>query len=383
MIKLMQYSFFKNCNVEEKLSKFILGNNRLSMGSVTAKFESDFAKWHKRKHCLMVNSGSSANLVLLSSLINLGILRKGDSVGVNSVTWSTNIMPLIQLGLKPILIDVGESDLNIDKKNVLEVIHNIKALFLTNVLGLFNDLEEISEICKKEGVILLEDNCEGLGCSTSNKLYGNFSLASTTSSFVGHHFSTIEGGYVFTNDDKLFAMLKVVRAHGWTRNLSDDEKKLLSCKVEDEFNQPYTFEYCGYNLRPSELNAYCGLIQLDELNNFNNVRETRFIYASKRLREFIYRPDTKNPVFAIPIRTKNIDHKKDVVEKLKLRKIESRPIISRSMGIQPFWIREYGIKILKNSTKIDEIGLYVTNDPQLSDEKFKYLIDVLEDVLIN
>ncbi len=358
MIKLMQYSFFKNCNVEEKLSKFILGNNKLTMGSVTAEFESYFAKWHGRKHCLMVNSGSSANLVLLSSLINLGILNKGDSVGVNSVTWSTNVMPLIQLGLKPILIDVGNSDLNIDKDKVLEVIHNIKALFLTNVLGLDNDLERISELCKREGVILLEDNCEALGCSTSNKLYGNFGLASTNSSFIGHHFSTIEGGYVFTDDDKLFAMLKVVRAHGWTRNLSDHEKHLLSCKEEDEFNQPYTFEYCGYN-------------------------EKRFIYASARLRDYIYRPDTKNPVFALPIRTKNVNHKNQVVQKLKEKKIESRPIISRSMGIQPFWVREYGLKKLENSAKIDELGLYVTNDPQLEDDKFNYLINVLEELLID
>ena len=352
------------------------------MGSVTEEFESYFAKWHRRKHCLMVNSGSSANLVLLSSLINLGMLQKGDLVGVNSVTWSTNVMPLIQLGLKPLLIDVGNSDLNIDKDKVLEVIHDIKALFLTNVLGLDNDLERISEICSREGVILLEDNCEALGCSTSNKLYGNFGLASTTSSFIGHHFSTIEGGYVFTNDDKLFAMLKVVRAHGWTRNLSGYEKQLLSCKEEDEFNQPYTFEYCGYNVRPSELNAYCGLIQLNVLNSFNEIREKRFIYASERLRDYIYKPDTKNPVFALPIRTKNVHHKNQVVKKLR-EKIESRPIISRSMGIQPFWGKGIWSKKLENSAKIDELGLYVTNDPQLEDEKFKYLINVLEELLID
>ena len=383
MIKLMQYSFFKNCQVEEKLSKFVLENRRLSMGPITEEFESKFATWHRRKYCVMVNSGSSANIVLLSSLLNLGILKKGDQIGVNSVTWSTNIMPLIQLGLKPILIDVGEKDLNITKEQVTKVINNIKGLFITNVLGLDNELVEIANLCQEKGKILLEDNCEGLGCVVSKKLFGNFGLASTSSSFVGHHFSTIEGGYIFTDDQKLYAMLKVVRAHGWTRNLSDEEKILLSCKVEDEFNNPYTFEYCGFNVRPSEINAYCGLLQLDHIKFFNKIREDRFIKAAKRLTEFIYKGDTCNPVFAIPIRAKSKNHKKIIVDQLKSKNIESRPIISRSMGIQPFWIREYGMQTLDNSKEIDELGFYVTNDPQLADEDFGYLIDVLEEVLNN
>ncbi len=381
MIKLMQYSFFKNCNVEEKLSKFVLENNRLSMGPLTEEFEAKFAAWHNRNYCVMVNSGSSANLVLLSSLLNLGVLKKGDQIGVNSVTWSTNIMPLIQLGLKPILIDVGKQDLNITKGQVLKVIHKIKGLFITNVLGLDNELCEIADLCKKEKVILIEDNCEGLGCTTSNKLFGNYGLASTSSSFVGHHFSTIEGGYIFTDDEKLYAMLKVVRAHGWTRNLNEHQKNLLSCKVEDDFNQPYTFEYCGFNVRPTEINAYCGLLQLNEINNFNEIRQNRFIEASKILEEFLYKPNTHNPVFAIPLRAKNKNDKKMIVDALKSKDIESRPIISRSIGIQPFWVREYGINKLENSQEIDELGFYVTNDPQLEYEEFKYLLDVLKETI--
>ena len=256
----------------------------------------------------MVNSGSSANIVLLSSLLNLGIL-KGDQIGVNSVTWSTNIMPLIQLGLKPILIDVGEKDLNITKEQVAEVINNIKGLFITNVLGLDNDLVEITNLCQEKGIVFLEDNCEGLGCIASKKLFGNFGLASTSSSFVGHHFSTIEGGYIFTDDQKLYAMLKIVRAHGWTRNLSDEEKILLSCKVEDEFNNP-THLNIAVQYETSEINAYCGLLQLDHIKYFNKIREDRFIKAAKRLTEFIYKGNTCNPVFAIPIRAKSKNHKK-------------------------------------------------------------------------
>ena len=381
MIKLMQYSFFKNCEVEKKLSDFVLNNTRLSMGPVTEEFESKFASWHKRKHCVMVNSGSSANLVLITSLLNLGILKKGDSIGVNSVTWSTNIMPLIQLGLRPILIDVGENDINLSVETVKKVIKNIKAIFLTNVLGLNYEIEEIYKLSLENKVLLIEDNCEGLGCSSAGRLLGNFGLASTASSFIGHHFSTIEGGYVFTDNDKLAAMLKVVRAHGWTRNLSDKEKTILNCRKVNTFHQPYTFEYCGYNLRPSEINSYCGLIQLDFIEAFNNIRRKRFSYAATQLKKFIYGVNTINPVFALPIKTKNQQQKINIVERLSAKKIESRPIISGSIGRQPFWEREYGINDLKNSSQVDSIGFYVTNDPQLEDEKFIYLISTLKELL--
>jgi len=335
----MQYSFFKKCEVEKKLSTFILNQDRLSMGKHTEEFQNKFAQWHNRKHCIMVNSGSSANLVLIASLLNLGILQKGDKVGVNSVTWSTNIMPLIQLGLKPILLDVKKDDLNLSCDRIEEFLNQIKALFITNVLGLEYEINEIEKLCRKNGVLFLEDNCEGLGCKVNNQLFGNYGLASTASSFIGHHFSTIEGGYIFTDDDKLAAMLKVVRAHGWTRNLSEKEKNLLSCKEINKFEQPYTFEYCGFNVRPSEINAYCGLIQLDFLNEYNSIRSKRFKYASTKLEDFLYSPNTDNPAFALPIKAKSKKHKLKITKKLSSKNIESRPIISGSMGNQPFWIK--------------------------------------------
>ena len=210
---------------------------------------------------------------------------------------------------------------------------------------------------------------------------GNFGLASTASSFIGHHFSTIEGGYIFTDDDKLAAMLKVVRAHGWTRNINETEKNLLNCKKVNKFHQPYTFEYCGFNVRPSEINAYCGLLQLESINSYNKIREDRFRYASQKLTQSIFSPETINPVFAIPIRANNYDQKLSILEKLEAKSIETRPIISGSIGLQPFWSKEYGINSLKNSSEIDNIGFYVTNDPQLEDNKFIYLINTLEELL--
>ena len=134
-------------------------------------------------------------------------------------------------------------------------------------------------------------------------------------------------------------------------------------------------------MRPSEINSYCGLIQLDFIEAFNNIRRKRFSYAATQLKKFIYGVNTINPVFALPIKTKNQQQKINIVERLSAKKIESRPIISGSIGRQPFWEREYGINDLKNSSQVDSIGFYVTNDPQLEDEKFIYLISTLKELL--
>ncbi len=374
-ISLMQYTFFKEANVEKELANFIEKAPKLSMGEHVFKFEKEFAKWHKRNHCIMVNSGSSANLLLISSLLNLKKISVGDQVGVSSVTWSTNVMPLIQLGLKPVLIDVEKDGVNVGYHQLKRKIEKLSALFLTNVLGLNNQINKLLKLCKSHNVLLLEDNCESLGCKVNNKILGNFGFASTTSSFVGHHLSTVEGGYVFTDDDKLAAMCKIVRAHGWTRNLTKKELDILSIKKREEFYQPYTFEFPGYNIRPSEINAIAGSLQLPLLNKMNGIRKERFIKFTKILGDNIYEKETKNPAFAIPIKCNSRKQRDSLVNFFKRHLIECRPLISGSIGKQPFWKRIYGETSLNNATTIDQCALYITNDPQLELSLFDFLLN--------
>lgn len=382
MIKLMKNTFFAASNVESQLSEMILNTNHLSMGSYTQKFEADFSKWHKRKHCIMVNSGSSANLVLIGALLNLGHLRKGDRVAVSAVTWSTNVMPLMQLGLEPVLIDVAPNGVNMSLENLCSKIKDINAVFLTNVLGLKNEVRAIANLCKTHSVQFFEDNCESLGCYDGDELFGNFGTASTCSSFVGHHLSTIEGGYIFTDDDVLAAMLKVVRAHGWTRNLSEEELNLLNCDRVDDFNQAYTFHSCGFNARPTDISAFCGLLQIEKINYYNKIREERFCQMADKLGKFIYAPETKNPVFAIALRMESQQQRDAVVKFLNENKIDNRPVVSGSMGTQPFWVKKYGRAEQENAMLVDKLGFYVSNDPQLTDAEFTYLKEKLEQVLL-
>jgi len=381
MYKLMTHTFYSGCDVERQISEFIKSSDQLSMGEVTFEFEKQFAKWHQRKFCTMFNSGSSANLALFASLINLKVLSGGDKVGISGVTWSTNVMPLIQLGLEPVLLDIDKDNLNLCSSELEKEIKNLKAVFVTNLLGLNNQLINISRICNDNNVLLFEDNCEALGCEINQKKYGNFGEASTCSSYVGHHFSTIEGGYVFTDNKKLHAMLKLVRAHGWARNLDDEEKDLLGIKETDKFHASYTFWFPGFNLRPSEINSYAGLIQLPKLDFYNSIRKSRFKELSELFTDRIYSSDSSNPIFAIPIKSQNTVERDKLVSCLDKLKIENRPIVSGSIGNQPFWKNEFSKTSLVNASLVDGNGLYISNDPQIEDTDFELLKTTLGKIL--
>jgi len=274
IIKLIKSTFFKEKETKIALTKFINKARILSFGPECIKFEKKFSKFQKRKHTVFVNSGSSANLAIIQSLLNLGRLKRGDLVGFSALTWSTNTMPIIELGLNAVPIDAELQTLNVSSSKLLDVLkkHHLKALFITNLLGFCDDLEKIKEICDKKGILLIEDNCESLGSKYKNRLLGNFGIVSTFSFYVGHHMSTIEGGAVCTDDEELATMLKLVRAHGWDRNLSLNNQKLIrdKYKVNSTFYSRYTFYDLGYNFRPTEINGFIGNIQIKYLDKILN-----------------------------------------------------------------------------------------------------------------
>src|SRR3989338_10573191 len=145
MIQLVKSTFYKEEEIKRKLCKFILASDKLSIGKECKKFEIGFAKWQGRKYCVLVNSGSSANLAIIQALLNLGKIKKDDYIGFSAVTWSTNVMPLIQLGLRAVPVDVELDTLNVSSKKLLEKLNKfpIKMLFLTNLLGFCDDIDEI------------------------------------------------------------------------------------------------------------------------------------------------------------------------------------------------------------------------------------------------
>jgi len=287
MIKLIKSTFYNEAETKKELIKFIKTNKQLSFGSECEKFEKNFAEYQKRKFCVFFNSGSSANLALIQALLNLGRVKRNHTAAFSALTWPTNVMPFVQLGLEPLPVDVELETLNVSSRKFLEFLkqHPVKIFFITNVLGFCDDIDKIKEICDKRGIILLEDNCEALGTIYKKKKLGNFGLASTFSFFVGHHMSTIEGGAVCTDDKELARMLKIVRAHGWDRNLNPNEQKKIRTAFNNnsDFYSRYTFYDLGYNLRPTEINGFLGGTQLKFIDEIIKKRNKNFVELAKHI----------------------------------------------------------------------------------------------------
>lgn len=388
VIKLIKTTFYKEKSTKERLLEFIRNAKQLSFGKECEAFENNFSKYQNRSNCIFVNSGSSANLALVQALLNMGKIKKGDLVGFSSITWSTNVMPFIQLGLNAVPIDIELDTLNVSSRSLSEILkkYKLKMVFLTNLLGFCDDIDKIKKVCDENKVILIEDNCEALGSVYKGKKLGNFGLASTFSFYVGHHMSTIEGGAVCTDDEQLATMLRLVRAHGWDRNLSENRQiKIRSrYKVNSTFYSRYTFYDLGYNLRPTEINGFIGNIQVKYLSEITRKRNENFFKLAVPIykhteRFYSLRYDHLDFLsnFAVPVICKTQEIRDELVEKCA-GKIEIRPIVAGDMVMQPFfskYMKKFSLPS-PNAKLVHEQGLYFGNNPELTDEEMEIIVEV-------
>lgn len=384
MIKLQKSTFYYESDTKKKLCNFISDADILSMGEECKKFEIAFAKKQLRKYAIFVNSGSSANLVLVQALLNIGILKTGDIVGVSALTWATNIMPLIQLGLQPFLVDCEVETLNVSPKTLKEALQvqpNIKALFITNTLGHADDIAGITRLCQERQIVFLEDNCESLGSVIDGVLLGNWGIASTFSFFVGHHLSTIEGGMVCTDDDELYNQIVMARAHGWDRNLVASDRKILREKFGvNDFYSKYTFYDLAFNLRPTEINGFLGNVQINYWDEIVQKRHQNFlalhdlIKSNKDLIALNYEHMDIISSFAIPIIAKDGRSTSEYMAKFEKARVEFRPMIAGSMARQPFY-RKYIANpgVQPNAEFIHRNSFYFGNNPELTDSEIDLL----------
>lgn len=391
MIKLVKSTFYNEAETKKKLCDFILNSEKLSMGQKCLEFETQFAKYQGRRYAVMFNSGSSANLALVQVLLNLGMLNKKSMVGFSGLTWATNVMPLIQLGLEPVPIDVSLKNLNVCSDNLLHVLEKVQldALFITNLLGFCGDLDKISEICREKGIVLIEDNCESLGSALNDVKLGNFGLASTVSFYVGHHMSTIEGGMICTDDKNLYDMLLMTRAHGWDRNLSHSkQKKLMKENNIDDFHAKYTFYTLGYNLRPTEINAFLGIEQLKYIGKIINLRCKHFHKFNEIANQNLdfHKLDASHMSFvsnfAYPLVCKDFNNFEKYKKKFVENDIEIRPIVGGYIVEQPFFKHYENIKKINfacpNAKKANIFGFYFTNRSDLTQDELELIENLLK-----
>ena len=390
MIKLIKSTFYNEKQTKKSLCEFITNAEQLSIGTQCYTFEKNFAKWQGRKHCVFFNSGSSANLAIIQALLNLQLVKRGDLAGFSAITWATNPMPMLQLGIKAAPIDVELETLNVSSNSLKSFLkkYSIKLLFLTNLLGFCDDIDEIRNICDQNKIILLEDNCESLGTVYKKKKLGNFGLASTFSFFVGHHMSTIEGGAVCTDDPDIAVMLKLVRAHGWDRNLEENVQKQLRVKyqVDSTFYSKYTFYDLGYNLRPTEINGFLGNNQLQYLDEIISIRESNFIQFAEQInkRNDLYIPVNYDNIsqvskIAYPVICKSKKIRDELIQKCE-GILEIRPVVGGDMTHQPFYKKympEFEMHLgNSNANTIQEQGLYFGNNPDMTSEEIDTIVNI-------
>jgi CDP-6-deoxy-D-xylo-4-hexulose-3-dehydrase len=389
MIPLMKNAFLNERATKKALADFILKTDKLSMGNTCTKFEKAFAKKQDRKEAVLFNSGGSANLAMLQALKNLGKLKDGDSVGFSALTWATNVMPIIQLGMKPVVIDCNVETLNVMSNNLTDSLKKkkLEALFITNALGFSGDLEKIKRICKTNKIILIEDNCEALGTKLKTNKTGNFGIGSSFSFFVAHHMSTIEGGMVCTNDNDLAEMLRIVRANGWDRDLSLKQQKKWRKKynIGSEFESKYIFYDLAFNVRPTEITGFLGLTQLKFLDKNINKRLKNFLQIEKAMKNNVDIIPLEHghirslSPFATPIICKTPKLREKYVKRFSDAGIEVRPMIAGNIQKQPFY-KKYVEETfdLPNADFLHENGFYCGNYPELTKNDVNTIINCLK-----
>jgi CDP-6-deoxy-D-xylo-4-hexulose-3-dehydrase len=382
MIKLVKDTIDKN-----DINKLIEWLNqdeipRLTKGDLTWELESKWAKKIGTKYSVYVNSGSSAILLALAALLHTGKL-KNNKVVVPGLSWATDVSSPMLLGMEPILCDSNLEDLSCDLEHLEELFktNEPSCMILVSPLGLVPNMEKVISLCEKYDVILLEDVCESMGSKYQGKYLGSFGFASFFSMYFGHHLSTIEGGFINTNDEDFYHSLLMMRSHGWDRDLPTHiQEKLREENNVSEFDSLYTFYLPGFNLRATDLQAFIGLIAIDKLDGYSEKRNENF----KKYKSLI--DDNKITVgenngdfvsnFAYPIIN---ERRNEIVNKLLKKNIEVRPLIAGDMSKKPMWVKKYGSVDLKNCDLINKFGFYVPNHQGLTFDEIQTIVSIINE----
>ena len=351
----------------------VIESGNFTMGEKVSLFEKEFSKYIGSQNAVMVNSGSSANLLMIAALFytkNPKLkLKRGDEVIVPAVSWSTTYYPLYQYGLKIKFVDIDIETLNYDLVQLEAAISNkTRVVLAVNLLGNPNDFNFINSIIKAKNIILLEDNCESMGATFNDKKTGTFGVMGTFSSFYSHHISTMEGGIIVTDDAELNQILISLRSHGWTRELPE---KNLICddKSEDLLEESFRFVLPGYNVRPLELEAAVGIEQIKKLPMIITERRKNAKLFTEILNNhpklMIQKEIGKSSWFgfSIIIRPGSSLIRKELVEKLNYLGFEIRPIVTGNF-LKNEVVKFFNYKVhdnLKNAEYLDKHGLFIGN----------------------
>jgi len=348
----------------------VVDSGRFTMGPLVKKFETDFASHFGAGFGVMVNSGSSANLLAVAAaVIDPRIdLNPGDEVLVPAVSWATTYYPLSQYGLKLRFVDIDVDTLNMDLDLAEAAITpQTKAIFAVNLLGNPNDFARLTALAEKHGLVLLEDNCESLGAKDNGTWAGTAGLMGTFSAFFSHHISTMEGGLILTDDEQLYQELISLRAHGWTRELP--EQNLVHDKTGDAFDDLFRFVLPGYNVRPLEMSGAIGIEQLAKIPSLIEGRRANAAYFQHKFADLptvrIQKETGESSWFGFSLVLEGglAGRRAEVARALAAADIDARPIVAGNFTKNPVmrYLDAIVPDALPAADKIHVDGLFVGN----------------------
>jgi len=360
-------------NSEYDALKSVIDSGMFTMGPKVSEFEALFSKYVGTKYAVMVNSGSSANLLMVAALFytkNLDLaLKAGDEVIVPAVSWSTTYYPLYQYGLRIKFVDIDLQTLNYNLNSLESAVSEKTRLIMSvNLLGNPNDFDRIKKIIGDRKITLIEDNCESLGAEFQGKKAGTFGIMGSYSSFFSHHISTMEGGLISTDNEELYQILLVLRAHGWTRNLPKFNH-VCSEKSDDPFKESFRFVLPGFNVRPLEMSGALGIEQVKKLPMLIAERRKNAVLLQAALKDhptiMIQEEIGASSWFGFSLVIKpgaNITRAQMLI-KLNSLGFEVRPIVAGNFAKNEV-IKYFNYEIFGNLTNaeyIDENGLFIGN----------------------
>ena len=381
-----------NQNDKKALIKFIRISDKFTNGEKVKKFEKKWSKWLGVKYSTFVNSGASANLITLKILKE--IKKNKTEVIVPAFTWNSDVVSIINSGLKPIFVDISLKNLALDEEKVKKKItKKTAAIFLTHAMGFEEISKNFIRDSKKKNILLIEDVCESHGSNLDGKKSGTLGEVSNFSFYYSHHMSTIEGGMISTNSKEIDSMAKMKRGHGLLRE-SKNLKLINRVKsTYKDLNSDFIFFTEGFNLRNNELSAVIGIEQIKRLNQNIRIRNQNHQLFLKKIRKDIFFTDfnlkgSSNYALHLILKKKNKNLFKKVLMALKSNSIEYR-IGSAGGGNQlrqPYLkkiMKKYKLKNFTNTEHMHFYSLYVGNYPDLNKNKIIQLCKVLDKINSN
>lgn len=363
----------------------VISSGMFTMGEKVRACEENFAKFIGSKYCVMVNSGSSANLIMVAALFyskSLDIkLKYGDEVIVPAVSWSTTYFPLYQYGLKIKFVDIDLDTLNFNLEQLEAAITNkTRIIMAVNLLGNPNDFDKINHIINGRDIVLIEDNCESMGAKYKGQYAGTFGAMGSFSSFFSHHISTMEGGLIVTDNEELYQIMLSLRAHGWTRNLPKTNK-VCGTKSDDPFVESFRFVLPGYNVRPLELEGALGIEQIKRLPEIISERRKNGALFQEVMTDhpqIIIQHEIGESSwfgFSLVLRPNCGISRAELLDKLLANGFECRPIVAGNFAknevVRYFKSEIHGL--LQNADHIDRNGLFIGNHHYPITEAFEVL----------